>query len=65
MAGAQSGPVIIPGKPDESELVRRIRGVDQQRMPFGKHPLAESEIELIIRWVQQGAPENIKTAAED
>lgn len=58
--GAQTGPVIIPGKPDESKLVRRIKGIDQPRMPFAKPPLSESEIGLIVRWVQQGAPENIR-----
>jgi uncharacterized membrane protein len=61
IAGGQSGPVIIPGKPDESDLVRRITGIDQPRMPFGKPPLLAYQIGLIISWIQQGASENIKT----
>jgi uncharacterized membrane protein len=63
MAGAQTGHVVIPGKADESELVRRIRGVEQPRMPFGKPPLQESEIRVIVRWVEAGAPGNIKADA--
>jgi hypothetical protein len=65
IAGGQTGPVIIPGKPNKSELVERIKGTEQPRMPFGKPPLSESEIELIVRWVKQGAPETIKNGARD
>jgi len=63
MAGSQTGPVVIPGKPDESELVRRVRGIDQPRMPFGKPPLQEGEIGVVVRWVEAGAPENNKTGS--
>ena len=63
MAGSQTGPVVIPGKPDESELVGRVRGIDQPRMPFGKPPLQEGEIGVIVRWVEAGAPENNKTGS--
>ena len=49
---------IVPGKPEESELVARITNSDESlRMPpaeFGK-PLTESEIATLQRWVQQGA----------
>jgi len=65
LAGSQTGPVVIPGKPDESELVRRVRGIDQPRMPFGKPPIQEREIGVIVRWVEAGAPGNIKADAEN
>jgi hypothetical protein len=60
MAGSQISPVVVPGKPDESELVRRVRGIDQPRMPFGKPPLQEGEIEVIVKWIEAGAPGDIK-----
>ena len=63
MVGAQTGPVVVPGKVDESELVRRIMGVEQPRMQFGKPPLQESEIRVIVRWVEEGARGNIKIDA--
>lgn len=47
---------VVPGSPDASELVRRIRGQAAPRMPFDGPPyLAESEIALIEAWVEQGA----------
>ncbi len=47
---------VIPGNPDASELVRRIRGLSLPRMPFDGPPyLDEAEIELITNWVEQGA----------
>jgi hypothetical protein len=50
---------IVPGDPDESELIHRIRhSDDSQRMPpaeFGK-PLTPDEIALLRGWIEQGAP---------
>lgn len=49
---------IIPGNPDESELVRRITSTDEDLlMPpaeTGKS-LKPEQIEVIRRWIQQGA----------
>lgn len=57
MAGSDNGPVVVPGKPEESELVQRIRGTSEPRMPFRQPPLPEAEIERIAAWVAQGAGE--------
>ena len=50
--------VLVAGKPEQSELVRRItHNDDKKRMPpakFGKR-LTDREIELLRRWVEQGA----------
>ncbi len=50
--------VIIPGKTDESELVRRMTSPDSsERMPpeeSGKK-LSAKEIDLLKRWIAQGA----------
>ena len=56
--GGDSGPVIVPGKPDESLLVRALRYSDDestQMPPEGKLP--EREIALLTEWVQRGAPD--------
>ena len=49
---------IVPGKPESSELIRRITADDvSERMPpqdSGK-TLSKSEIELLRRWIQEGA----------
>jgi uncharacterized membrane protein len=57
-AGSQNGPVIVPGNPGSSELVRRILGKSQPRMPLTGPPwLSESEMNVIERWIAAGAPE--------
>lgn len=47
---------IVPGKPEESELIRRITDGDDP-MPPAKHGhmLPERETALLKKWIQQGA----------
>ena len=53
--GGDTGPTIVPGKPDMSLLVQAIRYQDADlRMPPGGK-LADSEIALLEQWVQRGA----------
>jgi hypothetical protein len=50
---------VVPGHPEQSELIRRITAPDKaERMPppdSGKQ-LSPQEIDLLRRWVAQGAP---------
>ncbi|MCA9135175.1 MAG: PSD1 domain-containing protein [Planctomycetales bacterium] len=49
---------IVPGKPDESEVVRRIRSSDPDEVmppPHSHKELTEKEREVITRWIAQGA----------
>lgn len=47
---------IVPGNPDASELMRRIRGQARPRMPFDGPPfLTGDEIRLISDWIAAGA----------
>jgi mono/diheme cytochrome c family protein len=47
---------VVPGRPEASELVRRIRGLARPRMPFDGPPyLNEAEISLISDWIRHGA----------
>ncbi len=53
--GGQSGSVILPGDPSASELYLRVAGTsDQARMPMGGE-LPPAQIDIIRRWIQQGA----------
>ena len=59
--GSQNGPVVAAGNPQGSELVRRIRGTSQPRMPLTGPPwLSDTEIEMIERWIAAGASEGQK-----
>lgn len=57
-AGAQS--VLAAGDPEHSELYRRITSTDKvRRMPpayTGQDKLSDSEIAVIRRWIEAGAP---------
>jgi|694.fasta_scaffold04910_10 mono/diheme cytochrome c family protein len=54
--GGDFGPVIVAGKADESEVVRRIRSTDEKkRMPPDGPRLSSAEIELLTRWIDAGA----------
>ncbi|MBI3682897.1 MAG: PSD1 domain-containing protein [Acidobacteria bacterium] len=55
--GARHGAALVPGKPQESVLVRIVSGNLTPRMPFGKPPLAQEEIDLIARWITELKPE--------
>jgi hypothetical protein len=49
-------PAIIPGRPDKSELIRRITHNDpEERMPYKHEPLTAAEIKILKRWIKQGA----------
>jgi len=53
--GSAQGKVVEAGAVDDSELIRRIRGTSQPRMPMTGPPyLSDSEIAAIERWVQGG-----------
>jgi mono/diheme cytochrome c family protein len=53
--GGEHGPAIKPGKPDESLLMRAVRGADgaEQMPPGGK--LSAVEIAALEQWVKDGA----------
>jgi len=55
--GGESGPVIVSGKPGESELIKRITlsPNDDDVMPKKGKVLKENEIALIKLWIQNGA----------
>lgn len=57
LKGGLSGPAIIPGKSDDSLLVRLVSGAEGDRlMPLGGPRLADEQIGLIRAWIDQGAP---------
>jgi hypothetical protein len=50
--------VLVPGKPAESELYKRIVSADpDEQMPPVKHnkPLGKDQIQVLRRWIEQGA----------
>ncbi|MBB6005256.1 DUF1553 domain-containing protein [Arcicella rosea] len=49
-------PAIIPGDAKHSEFIIRLTHKDpEERMPLKKEPLKKEEIEILTKWVNQGA----------
>ncbi|XZE34278.1 DUF1553 domain-containing protein [Pirellulaceae bacterium SH501] len=56
MKGGDSGPSFMVGNPSASELVRRVQShdVDEVMPPTGNR-LTSAEVELLKRWIEEGA----------
>ncbi len=47
---------LVPGKPEESEIYRRLLAKDESiRMPKSDDPLAPEQLSLVKRWIASGA----------
>lgn len=57
LRGGDSGlSAVVPGQPDRSYLVEVVRHPDPEfRMPPDDDALSEREIELLVRWIREGA----------
>ena len=56
LTGGATGAAVVPGNSEESLLVRRVLGLDdEERMPKDGDPLPEAQIALIRAWIDQGA----------
>ena len=53
LEGGKSGPAIVPGRPDESLLIKAVRQVDPKlKMPLGGARLKDNEIADLRYWIQ-------------
>ena len=61
--GGNVGPAVAPGDPARSPLWQYVSGArgEAQRMPLGAPPLEPGQIELIRRWITEGAIEDADT----
>ena len=67
--GESDDAAIVPGKPEASNLVKMITpakgkdGQDKAEMPKDQAPLATAQIELIARWIREGAADDTPASA--
>ena len=61
--GGGGGPAIVPGKPDESLLIEAVRYANDDLLMPPKQKLPADEIELLEKWVANGAPDPRKSKA--
>jgi hypothetical protein len=57
MPSSQGTLLVAPTLPDDSYLVHKIEGTQAagQRMPLGRAPLSQPEIDAIRLWITNGA----------
>jgi mono/diheme cytochrome c family protein len=54
--GGDRGSTVVPGKPNESLLITALRGTSKiPQMPLELEPLSAQQIDLIAKWIEQGA----------
>jgi hypothetical protein len=60
MQGTRYGPVVIPGDSRHSILTMLVEGRADptMRMPHNEAPLENTEIEMLQRWIEEGAQNN-------
>ncbi len=74
LKGGKSGPAIVPGKPSESLLLKRIHAGEmpphRQLVKYSVKPMETAEIALLTKWIEQGAqadplPTSVVTTKND
>lgn len=55
LVGGNSGPAVVPGKPAESLLLKRIAVDAKKRMPADGEHLNPEQIAILTRWITDGA----------
>jgi hypothetical protein len=53
--GGESGPAVVPGRPDDSLLVRAVRRAGPEMPP--DETLPADEIAVLVEWIRRGAPD--------
>jgi hypothetical protein len=53
--GGDSGPAVVPGKPEDSLLMRAVRHEDGLKMPAKAPKLADDVIKALETWIRMGA----------
>lgn len=54
---SEHSPVVVAGDPDGSYLVKKLEGTEEPQMP-PPGPLLTTQIEVIRRWIEEGAEDN-------
>ncbi len=52
-------PLVKPGDPDNSYLLLKMTGAPSilgNRMPLGRSPLSDAQINAVRQWIERGAP---------
>jgi Protein of unknown function (DUF1553)/Protein of unknown function (DUF1549)/Planctomycete cytochrome C len=69
LKGGKSGPALVPGKPEESLLMKRVLSGEmppaKMLYEYAVRPPSSSEVEVLRHWIEAGAPASPEKAAQD
>ncbi len=54
LVGGEHGAAVIPGKPEESLLIKAVRRVGDLKMP-PERPLSDGQVAILTQWIRDGA----------
>jgi mono/diheme cytochrome c family protein len=65
--GESGEPAVVPGKPEKSLIFTQITPHEGKApaMPKGKDPLLQHDVDLIKKWIAQGARDDTPASARD
>jgi len=55
LKGGDSGKIMVPGKPADSLLVKKLKGTAGDRMPLNGKAWSDKQIGLVEKWIAEGA----------
>jgi len=55
-SGGDTGPALVPGKPDESAMIEAVRYMNADFQMPPKEKLPDAEIAVLEKWIEMGAP---------
>ncbi len=60
LKGGKSGPALVPGKPDESLIIRKIESGEmpptELQLKYSVRPPTEAELKKLREWITEGCP---------
>jgi WD40 repeat protein len=65
MTGGLHGKTVVAGEPAQSYLIAKLTGDAKPQMPLGLDPLPVAQIELVRRWVAEGAKDDTPEVAKN
>jgi hypothetical protein len=55
LAGSRNGPILTPGKPAESLIIKKLKAPAAERMPKNRKALSDETIAKFEKWIAEGA----------
>ena len=55
-SGGDTGPALVPGKPEESALIEAVHYANEDFQMPPKKKLPDAEIAILEKWIKMGAP---------